>query len=223
MAALLVAMAIVGVVIGMAVPAWRTLVQREREEELIFRGRQYVRAIQLYQRKFANAYPPSTDILVEQRFLRKKYKDPVNDDKDFEIVYQSMLAQRMAAQAAQSGIAGQVTTGAGRQGAAGRGAGAGSLSMPGSAFGSQVAGAQGGIAGVASKSTAKSIRAYEGRTAYNEWPFVWVASTATPRGGVRGTLTPGQRGGMQGPGGMMQGPRGMMQGPRGGAAGPLRR
>ncbi|MCU0252314.1 MAG: type II secretion system GspH family protein, partial [Vicinamibacterales bacterium] len=49
MAALLVTLAVMSVILGMAMPVWRTVVQREKEEELIFRGRQYARAIQLYQ------------------------------------------------------------------------------------------------------------------------------------------------------------------------------
>ena len=59
---------------------------REKEEELIFRGKQYARAIGLFQRKFANTAPPTIDVLVEQRFLRKKYKDPITND-DFQPIY----------------------------------------------------------------------------------------------------------------------------------------
>ena len=49
------------------------------------RGKQYVRAIQLYYRKF-NAYPPNLDALVktnEIRFLRKKYIDPTTGKADW--------------------------------------------------------------------------------------------------------------------------------------------
>jgi type II secretory pathway pseudopilin PulG len=199
MAAILVALAVIAVVVSMALPAWRMVLQREREEELVFRGRQYVRAVQLYQRKFANAYPPSIDVLVQQRFLRRKYKDPVNGDEDFEVVYQSALAQRIAQQNARSGITGSTSSGGlGQRGSAS----SGGLSMPGSAFGSQVAGPQGGVAGVASKSKAKSIRIYEGRTTYDQWPFVWASSSANPRMGMpagpggpgRGGLQPGTQG-----------------------------
>ena len=61
-------------------PVWKQTAQREKEEELVFRGKQYVHAIGLFQRKFANAYPPNIDVLVEQRFLRKKFKDPITND-----------------------------------------------------------------------------------------------------------------------------------------------
>jgi hypothetical protein len=52
----------------------------EKEAELIFRGQQYAHAIGLFQKKFANAFPPNFDVLVEQRFLRKKFKDPITND-----------------------------------------------------------------------------------------------------------------------------------------------
>ena len=64
---------------------------REKEEELIFRGKQYARAIGLFQRKYANTAPPTIDLLVEQRFLRKKYKDPITND-DFQPLYANQAA-----------------------------------------------------------------------------------------------------------------------------------
>ena len=214
MAALLVALAVIGVIIGMAMPVWRTVVQREREEELIFRGRQYARAIQLFQRKYANAYPPNVDVFVEQRFLRKKYKDPVSKEGEFQILYQSTLAQRPGGVGAQAGVSAMDSTGAGQSGAA-----------AGSSFGTQVAGPQGGVVGVASKNKERSIRVYNGRSAYSEWQFVWVPATTTPRTGPAGSVGPGQRGvlpggGRSGPGPGGIGPGGQMP-PRGrGPGGP---
>jgi type II secretory pathway pseudopilin PulG len=77
MAALLVAMAVMAIVLSTALPVYQTVVRREREAELVFRGEQYARAIALFQRKYANALPPDVDVLVKERFLRKKYKDPI--------------------------------------------------------------------------------------------------------------------------------------------------
>jgi type II secretory pathway pseudopilin PulG len=85
MAALLVMMAVMAIMMTAMLPAYRTLAQREKEAELVFRGEQYARAVALFQRKFASAYPPSIDVLVEQKFLRKKYKDPITND-DFQVV-----------------------------------------------------------------------------------------------------------------------------------------
>src|SRR5438445_11018704 len=62
-------------------PVMNNANQRDKEEELVFRGLQYVHAIGMFQRKYANAYPPNVDVLVEQRFLRKKFKDPITGEE----------------------------------------------------------------------------------------------------------------------------------------------
>jgi type II secretory pathway pseudopilin PulG len=84
MAALLVAIALMAVLMSVAMPVWRQANQREREAELVWRGEQYDRAIQLYRKKFSAPGPPNLDILVDQKFLRKKYKDPMTGG-DFEL------------------------------------------------------------------------------------------------------------------------------------------
>ena len=65
MAGLLVALTIMSVTISMVLPVWSQVSKREREAELIFRGEQYARAVELYQRLFAGAYPPDFESLVE--------------------------------------------------------------------------------------------------------------------------------------------------------------
>src|SRR3954464_15019076 len=80
MAALLVAMSIMAIMLTVVMPVWKQTSRREKEEELVFRGKQYAHAIGLFQKKFANAYPPNLDVLVDQRFLRKKFKDPITND-----------------------------------------------------------------------------------------------------------------------------------------------
>jgi type II secretory pathway pseudopilin PulG len=79
MAALLVMLTIMAIMMTVAMPVWRQQAQRENEEELVWRGQQYVRAIRLYQAK-NQAFPPSIDVLVDGRFIRKKYKDPITGD-----------------------------------------------------------------------------------------------------------------------------------------------
>src|SRR5678815_2820134 len=85
MAAVLVAIAVMMVAMSTAMPAWQTATRREREAELIFRGKQYGRAIGAFQRKYGGAFPPSVDVLINERFLRKKYKDPITGE-DFVFV-----------------------------------------------------------------------------------------------------------------------------------------
>ena len=75
------------IVAAAAVPAYQMQAKREREKELIFRGQEYTRAIQKYQRKFG-VYPSSTDQLLQTNglhFLRRAYKDPITG-KDFRLI-----------------------------------------------------------------------------------------------------------------------------------------
>ena len=85
MAALLVGLAVMAVVMTMAMPVWKQASQREKEEELIFRGKQYARALELFSRRTPGALPPNLDILLNQKFLRKKYKDPITG-QDFDLI-----------------------------------------------------------------------------------------------------------------------------------------
>jgi hypothetical protein len=67
-----------------AAPSVRTEGQREKEEEMIWRGRQYVRAIKLYYRKNGR-FPQNLDDLIKPkqgslRYLRQAYKDPMNKE-----------------------------------------------------------------------------------------------------------------------------------------------
>ncbi|MGE0394287.1 MAG: Tfp pilus assembly protein FimT/FimU [Vicinamibacterales bacterium] len=83
MAALIVGIAIMGVMAAVALPVFSQAAQREKEAELVFRGEQYARAVGLFQRKMGpGTLPPNLDVLVDQKFLRRKYKDPVTG-KDF--------------------------------------------------------------------------------------------------------------------------------------------
>ena len=87
LAALIFFAAAASIVAAAAVPAYQMQAKREREKELLFRGQEYTRAIQKYQRKFG-VYPSSVDQLVQTnglRFLRKPYKDPITG-KDFRLL-----------------------------------------------------------------------------------------------------------------------------------------
>jgi type II secretory pathway pseudopilin PulG len=219
MVALLVAISVMAIMMTAAMPAWHTIVQREKETELVFRGEQIARAIGLYQRRFANAPAPSIDFLVEQRFLRKKYKDPIAND-DFQVLTPGANLPGQVQGRAQ-GAAQTVQT------IIGRGQGAGSPQTTGRAGGA-AAGAQGfgaatgGIVGVTSKSPLKSLRLYNGQDAYNQWVFMPVAQATRaggPGGGAGGRGADG-RGGIgggdgRGRGGTPQGQRGTPQGQRG--------
>jgi type II secretory pathway pseudopilin PulG len=70
-------------------------IKRDREEELIHRGVQYSRAVRHYYKKFGK-YPTRIEDLESSnnlRFLRKRYKDPLNRDpktgqeRDFKLLH----------------------------------------------------------------------------------------------------------------------------------------
>ena len=154
MAALLVGMSVMAVLMSALLPVWSHMATREKEEELIFRGRQYARAIGLFQRKFANTAPPTIDVLVEQRFLRKKYKDPITND-DFQPIYANQAAHvRPPGRRALGGPASQRVDAKPlpRNRQCNRG------------FGEHRRGPQGGVIGVTSKSKDESIKIYNGRS-----------------------------------------------------------
>ena len=119
MAALLVAMSVMAIVLSTAMPVYQTVARREREAELVFRGEQYARAIALFQRKYGNQLPPDVDVLIDQRFLRKKYKDPITGG-DFQYLGAGSpeLAQAMST-TPQQALDAQRGRGAGGTGATG--------------------------------------------------------------------------------------------------------
>lgn len=183
-----IGLVILGISLTAAVPLWQKIVQREREKELIFRGYQYMQAIELYQRKFPGAYPPNIEILIEGKFLRREYKDPFAETEEgtFRFIRQlspelqqgAQQQQEAAARAAgitdlnrsrgQTRTLGQPTpgapgstrqTGRGFQSTMGR-TGAGDASM-------------GGIVGVASVSDEETFYKVPGKEKYKDWLFVY--------------------------------------------------
>ncbi|HUX16616.1 MAG TPA: hypothetical protein VMW52_09105 [Phycisphaerae bacterium] len=212
MAALLVSVAVMSILMSLAMPVWRHQGLREKEAELVFRGEQYARAVALYQRKLGpGSLPPSIDMLVEQKFLRKKYKDPMTEDGEFQILYASQQAGGQRGRGAGAGAGAPPPSAAAQPGVVGGVVGGVS---PGQAQG----GLRGGMIGVTSKSPETSIRVYNGATHYNEWQFLFTQFAAQPgmQGGEPGVQQPG----MPGRGGQRGGQRGTGEGPgRGGQRG----
>ena len=90
MIVLMIAVAVLVVLMLMAVPLWQTELQREAEEELVFRARQYVTAIGLYIRQHNNLYPQNFEILHLEKLLRQLYPDPMSPDGRWDLVLQDM-------------------------------------------------------------------------------------------------------------------------------------
>jgi hypothetical protein len=75
-----------------AAPNILTEGRREKEKEMVWRGKQYVRGIKLYYRKMGR-FPTSLDDLTKPQmgnihFMRKAYKDPMNkEDGSWRLIY----------------------------------------------------------------------------------------------------------------------------------------
>lgn len=93
--------ALMGVLLAVAGQAWHTQAVREREEELLFVGDQYRRAIARFHASGARYPRELADLLKDprrpdtQRYLRKLYADPVTGKNEWGFV-----------KAADGGIAG---------------------------------------------------------------------------------------------------------------------
>lgn len=86
--AVLVAVFLVLLALSVAAPAVARALRRDRELEAVHRADQYVRAIQLYYRKFGH-YPGSLDQLEKSnniRFLRQRYADPMTGKPDWRLI-----------------------------------------------------------------------------------------------------------------------------------------
>ena len=232
MAALLVSVSIMAIIMTALLPVWKQQARREKEAELAFRGEQWARAIYLFTTKNGGQYPPNLDVLVQGRYVRKKYKDPMTADGEWQPIFLGQQPQQGQPGGGQAGPApGGVTGGVGRAGGAGRAGGpAGGGQTPGAfgpAGGGQTPGAFGttqggaGIATVQSKSKEASIRIYNGAGYYNQWQFryngrgrggpgVGAPQPGAPQRGGQGT--PGMPGtGGRGPGVGQPGGRGIGQ------------
>ena len=93
--ALLVAVVVTGIALATTGKVWSTVTKREKEEELLFRGGEFVRAIGSFYEMSPGVpvYPKSLDDLLKDerqpsvvRHLRKIYTDPMTGTDDWVIV-----------------------------------------------------------------------------------------------------------------------------------------
>jgi type II secretory pathway pseudopilin PulG len=90
MVAVVLGIMILTILIAAVGPSIGTIMKREREEELIFRGKQIARSIGLFQRRYGR-YPNSVKEMYESkpRTIRKLWKDPMCNC-DFHALVQGM-------------------------------------------------------------------------------------------------------------------------------------
>src|SRR5271155_1343870 len=117
--------------------------RREKEQEMIWRGKQYTRAVRLYNAKLGH-FPTSLDDLTKPKtgsihFMRQAYKDPMNkEDGSWRLIYVGPSGQLIGSLKPPDPLtAGQGAGGLGTSAAAVAGASGQTPSVPGSSgFGS---------------------------------------------------------------------------------------
>ena len=201
--AVVVMTAIILITLAVAAPVVARDLRREREVESTHRANQYVRAIQLYYRKFGH-YPGSMDDLEKSnniRFLRQRYTDPLTGQNNWRLIHvgqnkttpRGFFGQPLAGPmppglGSAAGMASNQTgatpaLGAGFQGAASGATGStgatGSSGATGSTgFGSPsglgtLSGGGGPVMGVGSAANGDAIVAVNDKSTYQEWEFLY--------------------------------------------------
>jgi type II secretory pathway pseudopilin PulG len=193
-------LALVAIALTAAVPRVLTQGRREREVELIFRGEQYRRAIGLFNRKFGRL-PLSLDELLytsQLSFLRRAWPDPMSSKGEWRVIRVGPSGEMIGSVTGRAGPNSQALAGSGQgtsrttqeqtQGQTQR--------PPPSASASGSGPNPYPIIGVASTSTARSIRVYNDYQHYNQWEFIFdpvqdalrnaSAGTASPQGATSG-------------------------------------
>ena len=170
LAAALTLLAVMSIFLALALPLWSRVKQRDNEEELIFRGKEYMRAITRYQQKFG-AFPPDLETLFKQKMIRRLYADPMTKSGKWKLIHPGDLTP-ITGKAGQVG--GYVPTAGQTQEEIEQ------KQKEQEAEADKEEGDEekevetiGPIIGVVSRSKKDSIKEYNGRAHYNEWRFVW--------------------------------------------------
>jgi len=158
MPAVLAMVAIMTFALMLAMPSWRYIVKDDKEQELIFRGKQISAAIARFQRKNGNALPTSFDQLVKGKFLRHAYKDPLTKEGRWRLVRPGEVLP------GRPGGPGGLPGGPGRPTPT-------PTPAPTPVFGGNSGAPVGPIAGVVSLSKDTGLRLVNGNPAYNQWVF----------------------------------------------------
>ena len=184
----LIGITLLGVGLTAAVTLWSQAVQREDEAELLFRGEAVVRALERFQQDRPGTLPETLDELVEGKYLRRAWLDPMTG-RSFRILRAEEAAAPATSAAGTVGARPRPTNPAGeefevRQEEQERP----ERDAPGTVT---------GITGVVSTSDLLSFRTYEGARRYNEWRFEAEVTAAAGSGAGRseapGEERPGTR------------------------------
>jgi type II secretory pathway pseudopilin PulG len=191
-------------------------IKRDKEEELVHRGKEYAIAIRKFFHKTGN-YPTSLEQLEDTnhvRYLRKKYIDPMTGESNWKLIHVGEAQIPMPKNnnpglpgSGNPGLQGSTTPGAPQTptgqtglnpnpGTAGgtptgqTGNQLGSLNTSGvGGTGKQIGG--GGIIGVASVSKKTGIKEFNDKNEYDEWYFVYDARVEKAAAALGGSASAG--------------------------------
>lgn len=191
---LIVALSVLTILAGMALPLWSRQIQREKEEELITRGLQYAEAIRVFRARFGRL-PVRLEELVEvkPRSIRRLWKDPMTEHGNWGLIFEGVGTQidpnnpnQIPGQPNQPG---QNPQGANRPDEEQKDDL--EAAVPSTDFGNEDGRVTvGPIRGVHSLSKESSIKIFMGRQRHDQWEF--TAELLSAQGG--GFQQPGQEG-----------------------------
>ncbi len=182
--AVVIGMAVMTILIAAIVPSVATVMKRDREQELIFRGKQYARAISLFQKRYGR-YPTQLKEMYENRprTIRKIWKDPMCNCLDWQVINPN---------SPDAVVAGGTGTATDR----GRPGGLQPTPTPGVFGPSQETKNVGPIIGVKSKVHTQALAEWRGQKFYDQWRFIMGdADRGTPGGDRMPVGFPGYPGG----------------------------
>jgi len=195
--AVMLAVTLLLVAMSIEIPRIAQQIKREKEEELVHRGKDYATAVKRFVHKNGGRYPLSVEQLEDTnhiRFLRKRYKDPMTGESDWKMVH--VGEAQINIPTPKPGLSGPGGTNPGLFGTNSPGTnnpppgtaqlnpnaggstfgqstpgGTGTLQTSNIGNGQTVGGGQ--IIGVASTSKKQSIKEFNDKDHYDEWYFVY--------------------------------------------------
>jgi type II secretory pathway pseudopilin PulG len=196
LAGALTVLAIIAIFWALTLPLWARIKQRDNEEELIFRGNEYIEAIGRYHQKYGT-YPPDLETLQKLKFIRKLYLDPMTKSGKWKVLHPESLVQTGAAgQINMPGGSNNPDQKKGKKNKLGLQSGdddddddedmedndsADSDDLPGlnndedkDKDEEKEVESIGPVVGVVSRSKKGSIKIYNGQEKYNKWKFVYM-------------------------------------------------
>jgi len=185
MVAIVIAMTVMAILLMGVAPSIATIMKREREQELLFRGKQYARAIALFQKRYGR-FPTELKELYENRprTIRHLFKEPFCNCMDWHVIYQNSPDANPNAPVGGSGLPGSP------------GQPAPLPSPTPGVFGASQTKSVGPIIGVRSNLHEEALSEWRGQKYYDQWRFIMGDADRDTMTGLPGG------GGMRGPGGI---------------------